>query len=255
MEYLWLCMSAVGAGAVNAIAGGGTLVTFPVLTTVVLYRLANATSTVALFPGSFASVWGYRDRLQACRRWIIILSAPSLLGGAVGALLLIWHAENTFRRVVPWLILLAAILFLLQPTVARLLKAQSAALHEPSRKMIAAIVVIQFLIGVYGGYFGAGIGILMLSALSFLGLESIHEINALKSTLAFLMNTVAAILFMARGMVEWQYAIPMALAAIVGGYFGARLSLLLRPSIVRWIVIVIGFGLAGYYFVKEFGLG
>jgi uncharacterized protein len=253
MDYLWLSLSAVAAGAVNAVAGGGTLLTFPTLIGVLgtLYpkaaaSLANGTSTVALFPGSFASVWGYRQQMRACKRWIIWLTPPSILGGGVGALLV---EEATFRLLIPWLILLAAVLFLLQPTIARLLKHQAAALRDPSPRVLAGLVVFQFFIGVYGGYFGAGIGILMLSSLSFLGLQDIHEINALKSFLAFSMNIVAAVLFIARGLVVWEFAIAMAVAAVVGGYLGARLSLLLRPAIVRWIVIVIGFSLAAYYFI------
>jgi uncharacterized membrane protein YfcA len=246
MDYLWLCLSAVAAGAVNAVAGGGTLLTFPALTTIFLPKVANATSTVALFPGSVASVWGYRRQLLACKKWIVWLTLPSVLGGALGAYLV----DDHFGAVVPWLILLASILFLLQPTIARLLKRQSEALRSPSRTILAGIVVVQFFIGVYGGYFGAGIGILMLSSLSFLGLKDIHEVNALKSFLAFCMNVVAAGLFSARGMVEWRFALPMAAAAVLGGYLGARFSLLLRPALVRWIVIVIGFSLAAYYFGK-----
>ena len=117
---------------------------------------------------------------------------------------------------------------------------------------LAAIVFIQLLIGIYGGYFGAGIGILMLSSLSFLGLEDIHQVNALKSFLAFAMNIVGAGVFIARDMVVWEYAPAMAAAAIIGGYAGARLSLRIPPAVVRWIVIAIGFGLAAYYFAKEF---
>ncbi|MBI2805922.1 MAG: sulfite exporter TauE/SafE family protein [Planctomycetes bacterium] len=250
MDYLWLCLSAIGAGAVNAIAGGGTLLTYPALTAVVAYHFANATSTVSLFPGTLASVVGYRQHLAACRRWIILLIAPSVIGGTIGAVLV---EEKTFRFVVPWLILAAAVLFLLQPTIARTLRTQAAALREPSPRVLAGIVLIQFLIGIYGGYFGAGIGILMLSSLSFLGLKDIHEVNALKSVLAFGMNIVAAIVFIARDMVVWRFALAMAVASVGGGYLGARFSVRLRPVVVRWIVIAIAFGLAGYYFVKEFG--
>ena len=250
MEYLWLCLAAVAAGAVNAIAGGGTLLTFPALTSVVSATLANGTSTVALFPGSFASVWGYRKQLDACKRWIVWLAPPSILGGAIGSMLV---EEKSFRLLIPWLILTAAILFLLQPTIARLLKPQAIALHKPSPTILAGVVIVQFFIGVYGGYFGAGIGILMLSSLSFLGLEDIHQTNALKSWLAFVMNIVAAGVFIEREMVAWRYALAMAVAAIIGGYLGARLSLRLRPVYVRWIVIGIGFSLAAYYFAQEFG--
>jgi uncharacterized protein len=254
MDYVWLCMSAIAAGAVNAIAGGGTLLTFPVLESVLAAemalvlaaQLANGTSTVALFPGSFASVWGYRQQLPACKRWIVWLTAPSVFGGALGTSLV----GDSFRFIVPWLILLAAVLFLLQPTIAKLMKHQAEALREPSPRLLAVIVGVQFLIGVYGGYFGAGIGILMLSSLSFLGLKDIHHLNALKTTLAFAMNFVSAIVFIARGLVRWDYALAMAFAAIIGGYVGARLSLRLRPIYVRWIVIAIGFGLSAYYFAK-----
>jgi uncharacterized membrane protein YfcA len=254
MDYVWLCLSALAAGAVNAVAGGGTLLTFPVLesvlaaefTVLVAAKLANGTSTVALFPGSFGSVWGYRQQLAACKHWIIWLTPPSILGGALGT----WLVDDSFHFVVPWLILLAAVLFLLQPTIARLMKHQASALREPSPRLLAGIVGVQFLIGVYGGYFGAGIGILMLSSLSFLGVKDIHHLNALKTALAFAMNLVSALIFIARGLVRWDYALAMAFAAIIGGYVGARLSLRLRPIYVRWIVIAIGFGLATYYFMK-----
>jgi len=252
MEYLWLCLSAVAAGAINAVAGGGTLLTFPTLSSVLALsisknlavQIANGTSTVALFPGSFASVWGYRRQLPACKRWTAWLTLPSLVGGLIGAALV----GDTFRSVIPYLILLAAVLFLLQPTIARLMKRQTAALREPSGKLLAGIIAMQFFIGIYGGYFGAGIGILMLSSLSFLGLKDLHETNALKSFLAFCMNFVAAIVFVARDMVVWKYALAMAVTAIIGGYLGARFALLLPTYIVRWIVIIIGFSLAAYYF-------
>jgi uncharacterized membrane protein YfcA len=275
MHYFWLCLSAAAAGAVNAVAGGGTLLTFPALTAVVPVDVANGTSTVALFPGSLASVWGYRKQMAACKRWIIWLAPPSIVGGALGASLV---EEQSFRVIIPWLILLAATLFLLQPTIARLFRSlpsppgrgaggEGESLSSPhpqplsqgergeiGARTLAVLVIAQFLIGVYGGYFGAGIGILMLSSLSFLGLKDIHETNALKSFLALCMNIVAAGVFMAKGLVQWDYAVAMALAAIAGGYFGARFSLLLRPAIVRWIVIVIGFSLAAYYFARNFGL-
>ena len=248
MEYLWLCASAVAAGVVNAVAGGGTLLTFPALELVIDAKLANATSTVALFPGTLGSVWGYRRQLPACRKWIVWLTAPSLIGGAIGSLLV----DDSFRHVIPYLILLASVLFLFQPTLVRFFKQETSALTAPTPALLAIIVMVQFAIGIYGGYFGAGIGILMLTSLSFLGLKDIHETNALKSYLAFCMNTVAAVLFMARGMVQWEYAAAMAISAIVGGYFGARFSLLLRPIVIRWIVIIIGFGLSAYYFWKLF---
>lgn len=260
MEYVWLCLAAFGAGAVNAIAGGGTLLTFPALRFSPLGSLengsilANATSTIALLPGSVASAWGYRQELRACRQWIVALSLPSLIGGGLGAELLVRGGSRIFDPLVPWLILAAATLFLLQPPIARYFR-QHAAHAAPPPRLLALIVIFQFFIGVYGGYFGAGIGILMLSSLSFLGLPDIHHVNALKTYLAFCMNGVSAILFIVRDQVYWPYGLAMAAAAIVGGYVGARLARRLPPTVVRWIVIGLGFSLAGYYFYREWLTG
>ncbi len=251
MEYLWLCLAAFGAGAINAVAGGGTLLTFPTLdATRIGSVFANATSTFALVPGSVASAWGYRRELRNCRRWLVLLAIPSLTGGGLGAGLLIFGGEPVFKAIVPWLILGAATLFLLQPAIARYFR-QHAAHGPPSPRLLALILVFQFVIGLYGGYFGAGIGILMLSSLSFLGLADIHHVNALKTFLALCMNGVSAVLLSVLGQVVWPYGLAMAGAAIVGGYVGARLARTLKPAAVRWIVIVIGFGLAGYYFYRE----
>ena len=249
MPYLWLCLSATAAGAVNAIAGGGTLLTFPALLAVVPPVVANGTSTVALFPGSVASAWGFREELRRCRRWAVLLTGPSLLGGATGTLLVTLMPERVFSALVPWLILTAALLFALQPVLGRFLKDHLSG-GKPRGKTLVALVIGQFFIAVYGGYFGAGIGILMLTSLSYLGLESIHEVNALKTYLALCINGTAAVLFLATGNVVAPYALAMAAAAIVGGYVGARLSRRLRPAAVRWVVIAIGFSLAAYEFMR-----
>jgi uncharacterized membrane protein YfcA len=245
--YLLLCLSAFGAGVVNAIAGGGTLLTFPTLLGVVSPVVANGTSTVALVPGSLASAWGYRRELNATRGWMVLLVGPSLVGGVVGSLLVTRLEEAYFKALIPWLILTAALLFLLQPVVNRLTRGEVARSHASAWSRTGAIL-FQFLVAVYGGYFGAGIGILMLSSLSLMGLPDIHEMNALKSFLAICINGVSVGVFVIEGKVAWEYALVMAGAAILGGYFGARLALLLRPGLVRWIVTGIGFGLAGYFF-------
>jgi uncharacterized membrane protein YfcA len=250
LVYFALCLSALAAGAVNAVAGGGTLLTFPVLLAIISPVMANGTSTVALMPGSLASAWGYRREMRACRQWLALLIVPSILGGAAGTLLVLLLDEHVFGAMVPWLILTAAVLFLVQPALRRLMKRHE---HEPgpAGATLAGIVVGQFFIAVYGGYFGAGIGILMLSSLAFLGLDSIHHVNALKTFLAMCINGTAAVLFIARAEVHWPYALSMMAAAIVGGYVGARLSLRLHPAAVRWVVIVIGFALAAYEFYRD----
>jgi uncharacterized membrane protein YfcA len=255
MEYLWLCLSAAAAGAVNALAGGGTLLTFPALLfTGISSVVANATSTIALLPGSVASAWGYRNELGRCQPWVGVLTLPSLVGGGFGAALLILGGERVFDPLIPWLILTATTLLVLQPAIARFFRRH---LHQetPGPRLVAVVLACQFLIGIYGGYFGAGIGILMLSSLAFLGLDDIHHVNALKTYLAFCMNGVSAVIFIVLNQVEWSYALAMAAAASVGGYLGARFALKLRPALVRWIVIVIGFAMAGYYFLRAMGVG
>lgn len=262
--YPILCLTAFAAGAVNSVAGGGTLLTFPALqitfrrlpeivTTIGAGVAANATSTVALLPGSLAGAFGYRKELAECRRLVIVLLAPSIVGGAVGSLLVTEFPPTVFDALVPWLILTAAIVFLLQGPIKRL---GGISPHGvPSWKTSLAVVIGQFFIAVYGGYFGAGIGILMLSVLPFMGTRSIHETNAAKTLLAACINGVTVVIFVVKGLVIWPYALSMAVAAIVGGYVGARLARRLPAFYVRLLVIVIGFALSGYYLWKQFGNG
>jgi uncharacterized membrane protein YfcA len=248
--YLLLCLAAFAAGGINAIAGGGTLLTFPPLLAVVSPVVANGTSTVALVPGSLAGAWGYRRELGTSGRWLALLVGPSLAGGLVGSLLVTRLKEAYFAALIPWLILTAALLFLLQPVISRLTRG-SRPQGQPSVRSQVAAVVFQFLVAVYGGYFGAGIGILMLSSLALMGLGDIHQMNAVKTFLAFCINGVSVAVFVAEGKVAWPYALAMAAAAILGGYLGARLTLRLKPALVRWVVTCIGFGLAAYYFWKQ----
>lgn len=245
--YFLLCLSAFAAGVMNALAGGGTLLTFPALTRVVGLVEANVTSTVALVPGSFASVWGLRHELQGTRPWLFLLLGPSILGGWAGALLLTRLPAHYFAIIVPWLLLLAATLFLLQPRLAKWL----AIGHDtglPSPWLCGVVLVFQFLVGVYGGYFGAGIGILMISSLSLMGLGEVHRINAVKNLLAASINGVSVLVFIWGGRVAWHFAMAMAAAAILGGLSGARLGRVFPRWVLRWLIISIGFGLAAYYF-------
>ncbi|HEY1598203.1 MAG TPA: sulfite exporter TauE/SafE family protein [Pirellulales bacterium] len=253
-DTILLCLAAAAAGAINAVAGGGTLLTFPALFAVLgtsgeAARLANCTSTVALLPGAFAAAWGYRREVAMSRQWLAWLTIPSLLGGILGSLLLTELSPDMFKQLVPWLILTAAMLFALQPQVARWTGIGQA--HGvPSRAAIAGIVFFQFLVAIYGGYFGAGIGILMLSALAMMGLSDIHVMNGLKTVLNALINGVSVVWFVYRGDVDWHYASIMAVAAIVGGYCGASVSRRLDKNMVRKVVVVIGFGLAAWEFYQ-----
>lgn len=244
-------LSALAAGAQNSLAGGGTLYTFPVLMGILHDSvLANGTSTAALLPGSVAGAWGFRKEVrQTSRGMIILLMVPSLAGAAVGTWLVVSFPESWFKAMVPWLILTASVLFLIQPWIARWARPDPHA--HPSVVIKAGIVAFQFLVAIYGGYFGAGIGILMLSSLALMGLGDIHQINALKTVLAAGINLVALILFAARLQVRWDLALPMALAAIVGGYLGARVARRLNRTLIRWLVIIIGFGLSAFYFARQ----
>jgi uncharacterized membrane protein YfcA len=252
------CVSAFLAGGVNSVAGGGTLLTFPVLIWVLTERLgseklasvvANQTSTTALLPGIFAAAWGYRRQFVHHKKWLKWLLPPSIVGGVIGAELVLGFPDQ-FSALVPWLILTAAVLFVLQPHIAKWTGIGQA--HEaPSQSTIIGIVIFQFFVGVYGGYFGAGIGILMLSSLGLMGLSDIHVMNGLKNCLAFSLNLMAILVFVWRGHIEWNLAIPMLVASIVGGYAGATMAQKIDRQVVRKIVVAIGFTLAAYYFYRQ----
>ncbi|HEY3789995.1 MAG TPA: sulfite exporter TauE/SafE family protein [Urbifossiella sp.] len=246
--YLALCASAFVAGAINSIAGGGTLLTFPALTLVVSPALANATSTIALFPGSFAGTLGYRKELAPSRRFVLRMLAPSILGGILGAWL-VGQNTKSFAVLVPWLILTAALLFLVQAPISRWMKAHRPD-REPGPALQIGLVGFQFLIAVYGGYFGAGIGILMITTLTFMGVGDIHRVNAVKTLLAAVINGASAIVFIRDDLVRWEYAAAMAPSAILGGYIGARIARRLPASYVRYAVIAIGFGLFVFYLLR-----
>jgi hypothetical protein len=250
LQYSILCICAALAGGVNAVAGGGTLLTFPALMSFLGPGgavVANATSTVALFPASLSSVYAYRDDLRPLRHWINLLAAPSLLGGLAGALLLTQLPKEWFAAAVPWLILSAATLFALQPLIARWVGIDKP--HErPHAGTLVAVLAFQFFVAVYGGYFGAGIGILMLSALAMIGLNDIHAMNGLKAVLGSLINGVAVAIFIWDGQVDWPLATMMCVSSSVGAYVTARIARKLNRAFIRWCVIAIGFSLASYYF-------
>ena len=264
--------AAFAAGMINSVAGGGTLVSFPAL--VWTGRdpvLANATSTVALWPASLAGAYGFRREQKGGARLFLLFAAPSLLGGALGAVLLLRTPSATFARLVPFLILFATLLLAVQEPLSRGLRGArsgrrsdavdetnvAVAVHAAggtgageesnrvhggttSRAWWAGAIIFQFFVGVYGGYFGAGIGILMLAALGLLGFADIHRMNALKNLLAICINGVAALYFIGSGAVIWSDVLLMTFAAIAGGYSGARLAYKLGRRFVRLAVIAIG---------------
>ena len=239
------------AGAINSVAGGGTLVSFPTLIWLGLGSVtANATSTVAIWPGTVGSAWGYRREARKVSRRLWLMVIPSLVGGLTGAWLLKMTPTSLFDRLVPFLILFATLLFMAQDPVQRLLGTDEAAKHQ-SNAWFAGGMFFQLMVGLYGGYFGAGIGILMLAALSIMGLTDIHEMNSLKVVLGGSVNGIAAVYFIVSGMVYWPYVLIMAVAAILGGYLAAGVARKLGKVFVRRVVIGVGFIMAISLFVKH----
>lgn len=239
--HLALVVAASGAaGIMNAVAGGGTLLAFPALLAVGLSPVAaNVTNTVAIWPGQVTSVWAYRGHLAEERRRALWLAVPALLGGAIGSLLLLWLPERAFAAVVPWLILFACVLLAFQGPL-KILASRGAGANHP-----AVHWVVQLLISVYGGYFGAGMGILMLAAMGILVPASMQHANGLKILLATLTNGVAAVLFAFDGRVDWPVALIMAVASSAGGVLGSLLARRMAPGAMRAFAIGVGVFAAG----------
>jgi uncharacterized membrane protein YfcA len=240
LQGLLLVAASFGAGVMNAMAGGGTILTFPSLLFLGLPAIAaNATSTVALLPGAAASLFGYREEVREHRHWLKTLFLPSLIGGAVGSFLLLRTPEKTFQLLAPILILFATVLFMVQGLVSRRTSAQKAG-TAPGAGRWALAWILQLAVAVYGGYFGAGIGILTLALLGFLGMSNIHAANGLKNFFVFCINAVAAGYFIAKGAVVWPVALVTVVGATLGGYGGARFARRIGKEKARTAVVVIG---------------
>jgi uncharacterized membrane protein YfcA len=252
-EMIGLFVAAAAGGAINAVAGGGTLVTFP---TLLFFGtppiIANATSTLALVIGTSGGIYGYREHLESVKRWLWRFGPVSLLGGLVGAILLTRTSNRTFSRLVPFLILFATILFLAQGPLKRLYQLEATSGASGKGRAVWGAVLFQFAVALYGGYFGAGIGILMLAALGFIGLRHIHEMNTLKTILGSLINCVAALLFIGAGLIHWPKAGVMTLGAIAGYFLGSYWSQQIPQNRVRQLITLIGLVLSGVTFYEEF---
>jgi len=240
------CAAMLG-GTLNAVAGGGSFFSFPALLFVGVPPIsANATSAAALWPGSLASTIAYRRELARQNRGqLLLLSIISLAGGLIGAIVLLRTEDTTFAHLIPYLLLVATLIFALSNPIIRRLRAR-AATHPASpwlRRVLAPFG--QFLIAIYGGFFGGGMGILMLAALAVAGMEDIHEMNAIKTLLATIVNGISVLTFVLAGVVRWPETLVMVIGAIVGGYGGAAIARKIPPLLVRRFVIGVGMPVDG----------
>jgi len=247
-----LFCAAVLAGAINSVAGGGSFISFPALLFIGIPPVnANASNTVALWPGQVASIGAYRRELEKLPwREIMPLLITGILGGIFGAWVLLITPQNTFMRLVPWLLLIATLIFMFSGRITLWVR-RRAAEHHKTEFATTRGVFIQIFIAFYIGYFGAGAGILILAMLALLGMEQIHTMNALKALLTTVSNGVAMLLFVVSHAVYWPETILMIIGSSLGGYFGAHFAQKTKPENVRRIVIVIGFVLAAYFFAKQ----
>jgi uncharacterized membrane protein YfcA len=261
---LFLFVAALVGGALNAVAGGGSFIGVPALLSAGIAPVsANATTTLAMWPGSLASAVAYRQEIARARHWLITLGVASLVGGLIGGWLLIRTPDQRFLRMLPWLMLAAAITFTLGGKVAERLTRRRARAdqtasdavvthgpHMPGAQTPLWIWIFQLVIAIYGGYFGGGMGIMMLAAFSVAGMRDIHEMNGVKTLLAVAINGVALVEFIASGAIAWAPGLIMVAGGSVGGYYGAHFARRIEGRMVRLIVIVIAWTMTAYFFVR-----
>jgi uncharacterized membrane protein YfcA len=259
-HWIWLIVAAFLAGVLNAVAGGGSFLLFPaMLSTGMLPVRANATNTVALWPGQLTSIAAYRDDIRKNLRLALPMGLAGLLGGTAGALVLLSTPQSTFMHLVPWLLLIAATIFALSRPIMRWLDHVKAARRQhphpgvpgPPRRTMVFLGTI--LVCFYIGYFGAGAGFLIITLLSLFGFEDLNEINALKVVSTTAANGIAFLIFVIGRQVEWHYCLLAMVACAIGGYVSARFARLVPQPVLRGIVIAIGFGMAAWYFYKTSG--
>lgn len=254
MTLLWVALAAFVASGINAFAGGGTFLTFPTLTGVagLSERIANMTSTIGIWPGSASSVYAAKSEIARVPRGLLIAyGIISLIGGLTGSLLLLYTSDRSFKLAVPWLLLFATVIFACSKPIARW-----SGRHHGGRSLGWEVLVgiIQFAVAVYGGYFGAGIGVLMLAGLSFVGIEDIHQMNALKALLGTLINGVAVVIFLF-GPIDGRIALAMACSAAIGGFVGMKLARRVPQQTLRMVILCVGILLTSVYFYKAYFAG
>lgn len=270
-----LFIAGILAGALNSVAGGGSLISFPTLLFAGVPAIpANATNAMAVWPGSIASIPPYRKDLSHERRELIFFSVVSMVGGILGAIVLLRTPPRLFEQLIPWLLLFATLIFAFGGQITKRLRGRRATQEAPadvaneadeadeekdadvaddapaSPRALAGVGVLQFAIALYGGFFGGGMGIMMLAGFALLGMRRIHAMNALKVVLASIINGVAVIAFAIAGKIYWAQALVMVVGAIIGGYGGAALAHRVPPRYVRWFAIAVGVVASAYLFYK-----
>jgi len=249
VESILVLVAAWAAGTINAVAGGGTLITVPSMIWLGIPALnANATSAVALWPGSLGGAWGFRRELAGADPHVFALVVPSLVGGLTGAMLLHRTPPEVFEAIVPWLILFATVLFMAQEPLQR--RVDLTALDTARSPWLSWPMAFQLAVGIYGGYFGAGIGIMMLAALGLMGLRDIHQMNGVKNLLTVAMTGTAILYLVFTDLILWEHALVMAVGAIAGGVSGAGAARRVGRVVVRRVVVVVGFTMALATFLR-----
>lgn len=237
------------ASGINAVAGGGSLISFPFLTEGIgiTSKIANATNSAALWPGSLAGAFGFKDLLHKTKHYLKVLALPTLLGATLGAWLLTVSSKETFDRVIPFLILLASVMLAAQSRIKAMAK-------QHNRSMPLAVgMIIQFLVSVYGGYFGAGMGLMMLGAFALYMEGNIHELNAVKNWLGLIINFAASAQFALDGYILWGPFAVLAAGSVVGGFYSAKLSQRVDAEKLRVAIVAYGFAMTAYFFWRAFG--
>ena len=256
----WVIVASFLAGSLNAVAGGGSFISFPAMLGVGLGPIqANATNTVALWPGQLTSIAGYRDEVRKHRSLAAKMALAGLVGGSAGAIILLNTPAQTFLNLVPWLLLFAALIFALSGPVMKQIQrwkgagAQDGDPDSETGRKHWPLVIVTTLVCVYLGYFGAGAGFLIISLLSLFGFQDLNEMNAMKVVSTTMANGMACILFAFSGKVEWRFCLAAMVICAIGGYLSARVSQRLNPKFLRALVVLIGLGMAAYFFWRNHG--
>ena len=251
--YGGLILAAMLGGALNAVAGGGSLISFPSLVAFGVPALnANATNTAALWPGSVSGTLGYREDLKGQGRLLLVLLIPSLVGGLLGAVILVYTPKELFDHIVPFLVLFATVMFAIQERVKRFVNGAATGDREEGQLGRVVGFVFNLFIATYGGYFGAAMSIMLMASLSIIGLRDIHRINALKTTLAIAINGIALVFFSINSIIRWDLALMMAIGSIVGGYGAARLIKRVPQERIRQFVILVGVVVSAWLFARAY---